>query len=288
MGVCGYGDRIRTGTAAGVRAAGVTGVESVPVYRVEVPPRSGQGEPGYIQMSRKRKIYDLGIWVAPVLVLIGLLLPLSAECALSPLTEEQVVAKYRARAERVLKPRFRFAGVDWPPQQITLLALKETRRLELWAEYKGEWRFVREYRIKGMSGGPGPKLREGDRQVPEGIYRVIKLNPNSGFHLSMKLNFPNEFDLEQAEREGRTDPGSNIFIHGRNVSSGCLAIGDMAIEELFVLTSLIGKENVSVVISPRDFRVHPVPPEQPDDLRWQRTLYQGIADRMKRFPLERK
>ncbi len=224
----------------------------------------------------------------PVLVSVGLALPFSADCAMSPLTEEQVVAKYSAGAERVLKPRFRFAGVDWPPRRITLLALKETRRLELWAEQKGEWHFIREYRIKGMSGGSGPKLREGDRQVPEGIYRIIKLNPNSGFHLSMKLNYPNEFDLEQAEREGRSDPGSNIFIHGRNVSSGCLAIGDKAIEELFVLTSLVGKENVSVIISPRDFRVHPVPLAQAEDLPWQRKLYQGIADRMRRFPLERK
>jgi hypothetical protein len=205
-----------------------------------------------------------------------------------PLTERQVVEKYGSRVEHVLQPRFRFAGVAWPPQRITLLALKETRRLELWAQENGQWRFVREYRIKGISGELGPKLREGDRQVPEGIYRIDKLNPNSGFHLSMKLNYPNEFDLEQAQREGRTEPGSAIFIHGRNVSSGCLAMGDKAIEELFILTSLIGKENVTVVISPRDFRVHPVPPLLPETPAWHQALNQTIADRMRQFPLERK
>jgi hypothetical protein len=239
-------------------------------------------------MSCKRKTGGFAKQVLLLVALIGTTLPGMADTSQPPLTEQQIVEKYGARAERVLKPRFRFAGVAWPPQRIALLAIKETRRLELWAAQNGQWRHVREYRIKGMSGKLGPKLREGDRQVPEGIYRIEKLNPNSGFHLSMKLNYPNEFDLEQAQREGRTEPGSAIFIHGRNVSSGCLAMGDRAIEELFVLTSLIGKENVAVVITPRDFRLHPVPPLLPENPPWQRTLYQTIADRMKQFPLERK
>jgi hypothetical protein len=235
-----------------------------------------------------RRIHGLAKRILPVIVLLGMAVPGIADTSQPLFTEQQIVEKYGARVERVLKPRFQFAGVSWPPRRITLLALKETRRLELWAEQNGRWRHIREYRIKGMSGKLGPKLREGDRQVPEGIYRIEKLNPNSGFHLSMKLNYPNEFDLEQAQREGRTDPGSAIFIHGRNVSSGCLAMGDRAIEELFVLTSLIGKENVAVVISPRDFRIHPVPFVLPEHPPWQLTLYQTIAARMKRFPLERK
>jgi hypothetical protein len=65
-------------------------------------------------------------------------------------------------------------------------------------------------------------------------------------------------------------------------------MGDRAIEELFVLTSLIGKENVAVVITPRDFRIHPVRTLASESPSWQRTLYQTIANRMKRFPLERK
>lgn len=205
-----------------------------------------------------------------------------------PKTEAGVVKKYRAKVDRRLEPRFRFAGVNWPPEHVVLLTLKETRRLELWAEQDHEWRFIREYRIKGYSGTLGPKLAEGDRQVPEGFYRIKRLNPNSGFHLSMELDFPNRFDREQAKREGRREPGTDIYIHGRNVSTGCIALGDNAIEELFVLTSLIGKENVSVVITPRDFRIHPVEPIKEGLPSWAPTLYDMLADGMRQFPLEQK
>jgi len=71
---------------------------------------------------------------------------------------------------------------------------------------------VADYRITAASGTAGPKLREGDRQVPEGIYRIVGLNPNSRYHLSMKLDYPNAFDRHQAARDGRARPGSDIFI----------------------------------------------------------------------------
>ena len=56
----------------------------------------------------------------------------------------------------------------------------------------------------------------------------------------MKLDYPNAFDRLHANAEGRTQPGSNIFIHGKAASIGCLAMGDAAIEELFLLVSDIG------------------------------------------------
>ena len=79
------------------------------------------------------------------------------------------------------------------------------------------------------------KLREGDRQVPEGLYRLIGRNPNSNYHLSMKLDYPNSYDPRHAKREGRSNPGSNIFIHGKSLSVGCLAMSGEAIEAFFVL-----------------------------------------------------
>ncbi len=96
---------------------------------------------------------------------------------------------------------------------------------------------------------------EGDGQVPEGLYRIESLNPNSSYHLSMKLNYPNTFDLKQAKSEGRDRPGSNIFIHGKSVSIGCLAMGDSAIEELFVLATDVGRKNIQVAIAPTDPRI---------------------------------
>ncbi|MFQ5569343.1 MAG: murein L,D-transpeptidase family protein, partial [Rhodothermales bacterium] len=151
-------------------------------------------------------------------------------------TVAEAVERYAPGAIARLKPYFEQASIAFLPQEITLLAMKEERQLELWArDAASAFTFIRSYPIRAASGDLGPKLREGDRQVPEGMYRIVALNPNSRYHLSMKLNYPNAFDLHHAEREGRTAPGSDIFIHGKAVSIGCLAMGDPAIEELFVL-----------------------------------------------------
>ena len=207
--------------------------------------------------------------------------------AAAPLTEQQVLDKYRAKVESRLLPRFRYAGVDWPPQELQLLAIKETRQMELWARSESGWHYIRDYRIKGMSGGLGPKLKEGDRQVPEGSYRISRLNPNSSFHLSMKVDYPNAHDRKMAQRDGRRRLGGDIYIHGNQVSSGCLAIGDNAIEELFVLAALLGKEQLHLLISPVDFRTHPTRSlllNRPD---WVAELHREIAGEMQNFQRNR-
>ena len=200
---------------------------------------------------------------------------------------EQVLERYQAKVESRLRPRFRFAGAQWPPQAITLLALKDSRRLELWALSGGNWRHIRDYRIKGMSGRLGPKLREGDQQVPEGRYKIENLNPNSAFHLSIKIDYPNSFDRAMAARDGRQNLGGDIFIHGNDVSRGCLAIGNNSVEELFVLTSLVGREQVDVLISSRDFRLRPPGPSAYGLPGWVPQLNRDIAQEMEKFPLEK-
>jgi len=171
-------------------------------------------------------------------------------------TVEDILQTYGPYATNKLKPYFTKAKVSYPPRAITFVALKQEKKLELWARDNGEFQFIRNYDIQAASGVSGPKLRQGDKQVPEGIYRIAGLNPNSHYHLSMKINYPNEFDLFHAWQDGRTAPGSDIFIHGRAQSIGCLAMGDEAIEELFVLTAQVGTNNVKVVIAPHDPRVY--------------------------------
>jgi murein L,D-transpeptidase YafK len=166
-----------------------------------------------------------------------------------------VVRDLGPAARARLAPRFRAAAVAYPPRAVTLLVLKEERVLELWAEDGAAPRLVHRYPVLAASGGPGPKLRQGDLQVPEGVYRVLWLNPNSSYHLSMKLDYPNAFDRERARRDGRTNLGGDIFVHGREVSIGCVALGDPAIEELFVLAADVGVARVKTVIAPRDLRV---------------------------------
>jgi len=135
---------------------------------------------------------------------------------------------------------------------------------------------IHRYPIQKLSGELGPKQREGDRQVPEGIYTIVALNPNSSYHLSMKLDYPNAFDRARALEDGRSHPGSNIFIHGKALSVGCLAMGDVAIEELFVLAADMGIEDITCVIVPRDPRQVGWDESLPGAPPWVEALYAQI------------
>ena len=141
------------------------------------------------------------------------------------------------RVESRLRTYFERAGVSYPPSRLTLIGLKDEMELEVWVEKDGRWVFITTYDIYAASGNRGPKQTAGDLQVPEGVYRITELNPNSRFHLSMKLDYPNEYDRLMAHYNGRSNLGGNIYIHGRAKSKGCLAVGDANIEELFVLAA---------------------------------------------------
>ncbi|NUM55553.1 MAG: L,D-transpeptidase family protein [Candidatus Hydrogenedentes bacterium] len=198
-------------------------------------------------------------------------------------TVADVVKQYGPAARERLRSRFDAADCLFPPARIALLAFKDSRRVELYAENDGRWSFIRDYPIVAASGNAGPKLREGDRQVPEGIYAIDGLNPNSAFHLSMKVNYPNEFDRAMAGADGRTDLGGDIFIHGRDASIGCLAMGDAAIEELFTLAAEVGIENSRVVIAPTDLRTQT--PERYDAQPvWLPELYANVRAELQRYP----
>lgn len=197
---------------------------------------------------------------------------------------DYVLAAYGPLAEIRMKPHFMRAEMDYPPQEVVLLATKEEKELELWARNDGDFKFIRSYPIRKASGGPGPKLREGDKQVPEGIYRITHLNPNSQFHLSMRLNYPNAYDLMRAAKEGRSNPGGDIYIHGKAQSTGCLAVGDIAIEELFVLVNTIGTERTSVVIAPHDPRKKPLDGFASHLPLWAVELYADISREFAKYP----
>lgn len=198
-------------------------------------------------------------------------------------TIENVVEHYGEAAIARLLPYFKKARVDFPPKALMLLALKEEKTLELWAKHQNDYVFIRHYSIAKLSGTLGPKLREGDKQVPEGAYKITWLHPNSAYHLSMKLNYPNEFDWLHAKEEGRAEPGSNIFIHGKEVSIGCLAMGDTVIEELFVLAAKVGIENINVLIAPSDPREKHLFYDKNSQAAWVQDLYQMLNDEFSRF-----
>ena len=204
-----------------------------------------------------------------------------------PRTVADVVAKYGPAARGRLMPHFEKAGVKWPPREIAFLVLKQEKRMAVWARNgpsSSSWKFIRNYPILAASGHAGPKLRQGDLQVPEGVYRIEHLNPNSSYHLSMKVSYPNAFDRRMAQRDRRTNLGGDIFIHGKAVSIGCVALGDRAIEEVFTLVAQTGHAKVRVILAPNDLRVagpvfYGTPP------RWVRDLYATVAAALADFPV---
>ena len=102
--------------------------------------------------------------------------------------------------------------------------------LEMWNRgADGRFKLTQTYEMCTWSGALGPKLKEGDGQSPEGFYFIkpSSLNPNSSYHLSFNLGFPNAYD----RAHGRT--GSFLMVHGNCVSIGCYAMTDKGIEKIY-------------------------------------------------------
>lgn len=113
---------------------------------------------------------------------------------------------------------------------IMIRIFKEEEVLEVWKQTDtGRFDLVKSYEICAFSGDKGPKFKEGDRQSPEGFYFVNRglLNPNSSYHLSFNLGFPNQFD----QSRGRT--GSFLMVHGDCSSRGCYAMTDKYMTEIY-------------------------------------------------------
>ncbi len=111
---------------------------------------------------------------------------------------------------------------------------KQESELELWlAAADGRHVLFRRYPICAWSGELGPKQRQGDRQAPEGFYRVgaAQLNPHSRYHLAFDLGYPNAYDRAHSR------DGDFLMVHGNCVSIGCYAMGDPAIEEIYTLVA---------------------------------------------------
>ena len=147
-----------------------------------------------------------------------------------------------------LQSVFRDQGLTYGnPMFIRLF--KQERQLEVWVKSSRTFTLFRTYAIAAYSGTLGPKLREGDMQAPEGFYYVppARMNPNSSFHLSFNLGFPNTYD----RTHGRT--GSALMVHGSNVSIGCYAMTDPGIEEIYTVA------DAALRNGQRYFRVHCFP-----------------------------
>ena len=136
--------------------------------------------------------------------------------------------------------------------QIKISAFKAEGVLEIWAksDFQSTYILLQEFNICAKSGSLGPKLKQGDGQVPEGIYYIDRFNPNSTYHLSLGISYPNSAD---EIRSKGLNPGGDIFIHGKCVTIGCLPMTDGIIEQIYLLAIYSkdsGQKQIPVSIFP--------------------------------------
>ncbi len=150
-------------------------------------------------------------------------------------TSKKMPAKLPAKATKKLPPDLLalLQQKKMPVQSPILVRIfKEEAELEVWKQdTTGRFELLKTYPICRWSGDLGPKLLEGDRQTPEGFYRVTPeaMNPNSNYYLAMNVGYPNRFD------KANNRDGSLIMIHGDCWSVGCYAMTDGQISEVYSL-----------------------------------------------------
>jgi murein L,D-transpeptidase YafK len=157
-----------------------------------------------------------------------------------------------SRMEDSVKKQFEDKKLAWPPQRMFIRSFKYDRQMEVWVKNNATepYKLFKIYKVCMQSGTIGPKRMEGDFQVPEGFYFINEFNPNSNYHLSLGLNYPNASDriLSDSIR-----PGNAIYIHGNCVSTGCIPISDLPIEEVYIIASNVrsnGEDFIPVHVYP--------------------------------------
>ena len=167
------------------------------------------------------------------LLLAGLVAPLLAGCndSLESIDLSKVSNKLEYQLSGKIVEEMRKKGMA-KTSPIMVRILKEEGMLEIW-KARSDQRFEKlvDYKICAWSGRLGPKVKEGDRQAPEGFYQLSQanLNPNSKYYLAINTGFPNAFD----RANGRF--GTNLMIHGACSSSGCYSMTDEQVLEIYAL-----------------------------------------------------
>jgi murein L,D-transpeptidase YafK len=178
----------------------------------------------------------------------------------SPFVREQLkhtrVREARVASESNIEQMFEARGISFPAAEMYLRVFKWERTMELWvrSDDKKKFELLKTYDICALAGMVGPKRRKGDMQVPEGFYNIDLFNPASSYHLSMRIDYPNQRD--RAANKSRLPLGGDIYIHGGCKSAGCLAITNEGIQELYwisVMTRANGQEQIPVHIFPARF-----------------------------------
>ncbi|MBW7890153.1 MAG: L,D-transpeptidase family protein, partial [Chitinophagaceae bacterium] len=165
------------------------------------------------------------------------------------------VADVFRRKEDTLRKQFEAKGLKWPAKYIYIRSFKYDSELEVWVKNstREQFKLFKTFKVCAMAGSLGPKRMQGDYQVPEGFYYINEFKPNSQYHLSLGLNYPNASDRLLSDS---LYPGGDIYIHGSCVTEGCIPITNDQIEDLYVITSYaraLGQDYIPVHIFPVQF-----------------------------------
>lgn len=164
---------------------------------------------------------------------------------------DRVFQAYKDKSEDVYA-KLKRVGIHQQNFEIFIRGFKFEEDLEVWAKNIDEeyYKLVTTYKFCKNVGELGPKRREGDKQIPEGIYSISKFNPNSDFFLSLKIDYPNKSDRVLSDQ---SYPGGLIFIHGGCETIGCIPITNSFIKELYILcveAKNNGQESIPVHLFP--------------------------------------
>ncbi len=169
----------------------------------------------------------------------------------SQLQHSRVKAAYEEK-EEIVNSYFQKKSLQQQGFHLFIRAFKKEQQLEVWIKEKNKTKYslLTTYDFCTTSGTLGPKRREGDLQIPEGVYHINHFNPQSNFHLSLGIDYPNASDKILSDKQ---KPGGEIYIHGNCVTIGCIPITDEKIKELYILAVEAknnGQEKIPVHIFP--------------------------------------
>lgn len=186
-------------------------------------------------------------------IIFAILIPMLQQSSFkeTQLKQSRVKTAYSEK-ESVVKQYFSDKKLSFDTFQVFLRAFKKEQLLEVWIRENGKRQFMllHTYEFCTTSGVLGPKRKEGDLQIPEGVYYINHFNPLSNFYLSLGLNYPNASDKILSHA---TKPGGSIYIHGNCVTIGCIPITDDKIKELYLIAVEArnnGQEKIPVHVFP--------------------------------------
>jgi murein L,D-transpeptidase YafK len=168
-----------------------------------------------------------------VLLLIGILMTAQGiSFKEKQLQHSRVKGAYEEK-EKIVQDYFSKRNIPYSGFSLFIRAFKSEQVVEVWVKTDGkEYKHLVTYPFCTTSGVLGPKRKEGDLQIPEGFYTLNHFNPQSNFHLSLGISYPNASDKILSDKR---QPGSAIYIHGNCVTIGCIPITDDKIKELYIL-----------------------------------------------------